>query len=173
MQGPSWRDCYKCKGNQCCTFIVFWGQLLLELANTPILIQETLKELYIFNHLPQNWDLKKYSPGTKDKAGDQWGGARAQRLLGLAYTLAFLCLLRVDEVLNIQSQDLVVLSPTKLELTLPFRKTEQYGGVSIIHVADVWTLIFPLHLKRSSLLSYMSNLRNLPISALSGPMGSG
>ncbi len=87
----------------------------------PTMIQETLRRLYIFNHLPENWDLKEYSPGSQNKAGDQWGGACAQRLLGLAYTLAFLCLLRVDEVLKIQSQDLIVLDdPTQLQLTLPF-----------------------------------------------------
>ena len=101
----------------------------------PAMLQETLKRLYIFNHLPENWDLKKYSPGTKDKASDQWGGARGRRLLALAYTLAFLCLLRVDEVLKIQSQDLIVLSPTMLQLTLPFRKTDQVGGVSNFQVA--------------------------------------
>ncbi|KAN0137248.1 hypothetical protein V8E53_004958 [Lactarius tabidus] len=98
---------------------------------------ETLKRLYIFNHLPENWDLKKYSPGSKNKAGDQWGGPCARRLLGLAYTLAFLCLLRVDEVLNIQSQDLIVLGTTgkQLKLTLPYRKTSQLGAIKpfILH----------------------------------------
>ena len=91
--------------------------------------------LYIFNHQPENWVVKKYSPGTKDKSGDQWGGARARRLLELAYTLSFLCLLRVDEVLKIQSQDLILLpstedTPPRLQLTLPFRKTDQHGGMS-------------------------------------------
>jgi hypothetical protein len=86
--------------------------------------------LYTFNHLPENWDLKEYTPGTKDKAHDQWGGPRARRLLGLAYSLAFLCLLRVDEVLKIKSQDIVLLDDNKLQLTLPFRKTSQFGGES-------------------------------------------
>jgi hypothetical protein len=91
--------------------------------------QGILEQMYTFNHRPENWDLKGYTPGTKNKADDEWGGPRARRLLELAYTLAFNCLLRVDEVLKIQSQDLVLLTDKKLELTLPFRKTNQFGGV--------------------------------------------
>jgi hypothetical protein len=92
--------------------------------------QETLKKLYKFNLKPENWTLKPYTPGTKHKAGDQWGGPRARRLLVLAYTLAFSCLLRADEVLKIQSHDLTLLDPDRLELKLPFRKTSQFGCVS-------------------------------------------
>lgn len=60
-----------------------------------------------------------------------WCGPRGLRLLNLVYALAFSCLLRIDEVLKIQYQDLV---PTMvsgrgiLTLRLPFRKTEQFGG---------------------------------------------
>jgi hypothetical protein len=89
--------------------------------------------MYIFNHSPENWDLKPYASGTKDKAGGQWGGPRARRLLELAYTIAFICLLRVDEVLKIKSQDFTLLSDdkgTRLQLQLSYRKTNQYGGVS-------------------------------------------
>ncbi|KAH9032486.1 hypothetical protein EDB85DRAFT_1865142 [Lactarius pseudohatsudake] len=91
---------------------------------------DTLKKLYDFNRRPENWDLKDYTPGTKKKDGDQWGGPRARRLLQLAFTLAFSCLLRVDEVLKIQSHDFVLLDAHTLVLTLPFRKTSQFGGES-------------------------------------------
>ena len=87
-------------------------------------------KMYIFNHKPENWDVKEYTQGTKKKANDQWGGGRARRLLELAYTIAFTCLLRVDEVLKIQCQDIIPLDDKRLELTLPFRKTDQFGGVS-------------------------------------------
>jgi hypothetical protein len=50
-------------------------------------------------------------------------------LLELAYTLAFNCLLHVDELLKIESKDLILLSETQLQLTLPFQKTNQFGGV--------------------------------------------
>jgi hypothetical protein len=93
--------------------------------------QETLKRLHHFNHRPENWGLKDYAPGTKRKADDQWGGGHARRLLELAFTISFTCLLRVDEVLKIQSHDLILTDGgRKLRLTLPFRKTSQFGGAS-------------------------------------------
>ena len=99
-----------------------------------VMTQETLNRLYHFNHRQENWDIKDYTPGTKKKASDQsqpeWGGGRARWLLQLAFAIAYTCLLRVDEVLKIQSHDLILLSERKLQLTLPFRKTDQYGGMS-------------------------------------------
>ncbi|KAJ7362938.1 hypothetical protein DFH08DRAFT_664383, partial [Mycena albidolilacea] len=59
---------------------------------------------------------------------DDWGGARARRFLTLAYALSFLCLLRFDEVLKIQMHDIEWISDTCIKLTLPFRKTNQFGG---------------------------------------------
>lgn len=99
--------------------------------------QENLKRLYAFNNCAENWDLKEYTPGTKEKAGDQWGGPCAQWLLGLAYSLAFLCLLHVDEVLKIKSQDIIILDDNKLQVTLPFRKTSQFGGVFNFQVVGI------------------------------------
>jgi hypothetical protein len=48
-------------------------------------------------------------------------------MLAAAYTLAFWCMLRVDEVLKIKMAH-VQLSDTVVRLTLPYRKTHQYGG---------------------------------------------
>jgi hypothetical protein len=94
------------------------------------LTQETLKKLYNFNRTSDSWDLKGHTAGSKKSSSDQWGGGRARRLLQLAYTIAFTCLLRVDEVLKIQSKDITLLNEDKLMLTLQFRKTSQCGGVS-------------------------------------------
>ncbi|KAJ7737404.1 hypothetical protein B0H14DRAFT_3117790 [Mycena olivaceomarginata] len=63
------------------------------------------------------------------KLPTDWGGGRARRLLMLAYVLSFLCLLRFDEVLKIQMHDIEWISDTCIKLTLPFRKTNQFGGV--------------------------------------------
>ncbi len=95
-----------------------------------VMTQDTLKRLYDFNQRSENWDLKGYTPGTRNRAGDQWGGGHTRRLLGLAFTLAFSCLLRADEVLKIKSQDIVLIGEHRLELTVPFRKTSQYGSES-------------------------------------------
>ena len=60
----------------------------------------------------------------------EWGGPRLCMMLQCIYTIAFLCLLRFDEVLQIQLKDIEVIDKLKgyIKLTLPFRKTHQYGG---------------------------------------------
>ena len=116
--------------------LLLWKDVRLD-TDLLVMAQDTLKSLYDFNLRSQNWDLKDYAPGTKEKAHTQWGGGRARRLLHLAYTVAFTCLLRVDEVLKIQSHDFILLGDNKLQLTLPFRKTSQYAGVSDLLMAVV------------------------------------
>jgi hypothetical protein len=53
-------------------------------------------------------------------------------MMNLAYALAFLCLLRLDEVLNIKVENISVLNTTtgKTKIVLSFRKTRQGGGNS-------------------------------------------
>ncbi|KAG2119958.1 hypothetical protein BD769DRAFT_1749584 [Suillus cothurnatus] len=93
--------------------------------------------LYYFNHRPENWKIQVYQPGSRQPPCDtgssgspQWAGGRVRRFLHAAYTIAFLCLLRSDEVLKIQYQDLEFSEskPGFVVLTLPFRKTHQNGG---------------------------------------------
>jgi len=61
--------------------------------------------------------------------GRAWnGGGRLRRMLQCIYNIAFLCLLRFDEVLKIQAHHLEVVSWEEIKLTLPFRKTHKYGG---------------------------------------------
>ncbi|KAJ7648509.1 DNA breaking-rejoining enzyme [Mycena rosella] len=93
--------------------------------------QETLRKVYDFNHQPEVAEIKEYAAGSRKqmKGPHEWGGGRARRLLHLAYVLAFLCLLRFDEVLKIQMQDIEWVSETCIKLTLPYRKTNQFGGV--------------------------------------------
>jgi len=59
-----------------------------------------------------------------------WGGAKLRIMLQCIYTIAFLCLLRFDEVLRIELKNIEVVDKFKghIKLTLPFRKTHQYGG---------------------------------------------
>jgi len=79
------------------------------------------------------WTIKDYAGGSRSHRQEnptlhEWGGGRTRRLLQAAYTLAFLCLLRFDEVLKIQAQDINLISETCIALSLPFRKTDQFGG---------------------------------------------
>src|SRR5260221_6376490 len=98
--------------------------------------QETLKPMYELNIKRDIWVTRTSTAGIRDKddgtAVKQWCLGRARHLVTLAYNLAFTCLLRFDEVLKIQSHDLTLLSePSRLMVTLPFRKTNQFGGVCV------------------------------------------
>ena len=79
----------------------------------------TVQPLSRLRHLENSKDL-------------HWGGARLRMMLQCIYTIAFLCLLRFDEVLRIELKDIEVVDKLKghIKLTLPFRKTHQYGGLS-------------------------------------------
>ncbi|CAA7260796.1 unnamed protein product [Cyclocybe aegerita] len=92
--------------------------------------KEILEDLYDFNHHPENWDLKAYVPGSHSERPSlhQWGGPLACRALGAIYTVAFLCLLRSNEVLKICCKH-VEFHKDGMTLTLPFRKTHQDGGI--------------------------------------------
>ncbi|KAG2112581.1 uncharacterized protein F5147DRAFT_632239 [Suillus discolor] len=89
--------------------------------------QDILFKLYHHNHLDENWAIQPYQPGERLNS-HHWGGGRARRLLQAAYTIAFVCMLRFDEVLKIQVHDFGVFEKG-VTLHLPFRKTHQNGGV--------------------------------------------
>ncbi|KAF9442777.1 hypothetical protein P691DRAFT_626746, partial [Macrolepiota fuliginosa MF-IS2] len=93
-----------------------------------------MRQLYEYNTEPSQYSLIYASKHSQqDPAIDgNWAGPILQRLLYLAYTLAFTCLLRIDELLKI-TMDHVELDDEydpyckTLKLTLPFWKTNQYG----------------------------------------------
>ncbi|KAJ3892984.1 hypothetical protein GG344DRAFT_44188, partial [Lentinula edodes] len=94
---------------------------------------EYIGRMYDFNHRPENWNIRPYQPSKRNKENEnqQWGGPRFRRQLHLAYTIAHSCLLRVDEVLKIQAHEIRLVPGRRkcLEITLPFRKTNQFGKV--------------------------------------------
>jgi hypothetical protein len=89
-----------------------------------------MKMLYHRNHQDDAWKIKDYAAGSRTQvpSSHEWGGGRTRRLLQAAYTIAFLCLLRFDEVLKIQAHDIEIVGKDCFKLTLPFRKTSQFGG---------------------------------------------
>ncbi|KAL0564048.1 hypothetical protein V5O48_018007 [Marasmius crinis-equi] len=115
---------------------------------------ELLGKLYDFNL--KHYDIKDYAPKKRaKKSGDaegssqtadqmsepwEWGGGRFRRLLHCAYTIAFACLLRVDEVLKIQVHDVELEEDNdgwKMKVTLPFRKTEQFGDIQPFYLRQL------------------------------------
>jgi len=95
-----------------------------------------LKKLYDFNY---NFPI--YRLGEAPRVSDivdvhddhSWGQGRLRLMLQCIYTIAFLCLLRFDEVLKIQAHHLEVVDEAtgEIKLTLPFRKTHKYGGTIV------------------------------------------
>jgi len=88
-----------------------------------------IKKLYDFNHSFPVYRLGEAPIVQNDKT---WGGGRLRLMIQCIYTIAFLCLLRFDEVLKIQAHHLEVIDEGRgeVKLTLPFRKTHKYGGSS-------------------------------------------
>lgn len=95
-----------------------------------------MRKIYDFNHQDHIWKIKDYAPGTRKANVHEWGGGRVRRLLFAAYTIAFLCLLRFDEVLKIQAHYIIIISETCIEISLPFRKTSQFGGKHYVYFKD-------------------------------------
>lgn len=93
-------------------------------------MQEIVRRMWVHNHLPENWLIKKYAPTKRsEKDPNVWGFGVSRRLLQVAYTISLLCLLRFDEVLKIQMQDIEFMDNMRcIKITLPFRKTHQGGG---------------------------------------------
>ena len=61
-------------------------------------------------------------------------GSLQRKALQCIYTLAFLCLLRGDEVLKLCFEHLVCGEDENMayiKVTLPFRKTHQFGGLCL------------------------------------------
>ncbi|KAF8171267.1 hypothetical protein BJ912DRAFT_803165, partial [Pholiota molesta] len=62
----------------------------------------------------------------------RWGGPMARRELEAIYTVAFICLLRSDEVLKIKHEHIEIDDENEtITLTLRFRKTQQSGGLHL------------------------------------------
>ncbi|KAK7053588.1 DNA breaking-rejoining enzyme [Favolaschia claudopus] len=92
---------------------------------------EILAALYHYNNLPEVREIKPVTRRKRTEPVDpnQWGGGRSRLMLHAVYVIAFLCLLRFDEALKIQLQDIRRINEHSFELTLPFRKTSQYGEI--------------------------------------------
>lgn len=92
--------------------------------------EDVLKQLYEYNTAFQDEE----GPSTRKRKAERpenWGGSSLRIMLIFIYLLAFLCLLRFDEVLRIQWDWITPESykgGMRLKLTLPFQKTHQYGG---------------------------------------------
>jgi hypothetical protein len=94
--------------------------------------EEDIKLMY---NSSEKWARPIKTGGFTDLGKDErinWGGYQRRAMMHLAYTLAFLCLLRFDEVLKIEAHYIEVVGlfdlrgeeVGEIKLTLPFRKTK-------------------------------------------------
>ncbi|KAF7306269.1 hypothetical protein MIND_00417800 [Mycena indigotica] len=91
---------------------------------------DMLYKLYHYNNQPEIAQINPVTRKSRNKSNiDNWCGGRTRAMLHAVYVLAFLCLLRFDEALKIQHQDIKRLDEHSFEVTLPFRKTSQYGDI--------------------------------------------
>jgi hypothetical protein len=95
--------------------------------------QEIMRRLNEYNQRSDISVVKKWlgssSSTTNTQSHDGWGGGRTRKCLLALFTIAFVCLLRFDEVLKIQAHDIKVINSKCIQLSLPFRKTAQNGGL--------------------------------------------
>src|SRR5882762_2731202 len=93
--------------------------------------EDTLRHLHDFN-IAFEEDDGPNSQKRKQERPENWAGHSIRIMLLLIYIISFLCLLRFDEVLNIK-WSWINLECHKgrncIKLSLPFRKTHQFGGV--------------------------------------------
>ncbi|PPR02923.1 hypothetical protein CVT26_009778 [Gymnopilus dilepis] len=93
-----------------------------------------IRKLYDFNNSEGRDIILPYS-GSTPRSEKEWGGPRARLLVHAVVTLAFVCLLRVDEVLKLQFEDITQHPGDRLQIILPFRKNSQFGGIKPF---DLW-----------------------------------
>jgi integrase len=110
--------------------------------------EETLQKLHNFN-LSFEEEEGPDSRKCKAERPENWAGHSIRVMLLLIYIIAFLCLLRFDEVLNIKwswIQLETYKGRKRIKLSLPFRKTHQYGGKNVwIHLDLHLMSICPRH----------------------------
>lgn len=105
-----------------------------------------MKKFYDFNTKFPQQEISRRKRDKKKEDGAQWAGYNIRMMLLLLYTLAFLCLLRYDEALQIRWSDLILTHVEGklycLEVRLPFRKTHQTGGelVAITNITSLLTV---------------------------------
>ena len=105
------------------------------------LTSDVLRKMYTYNRADGRSDIKSYVQHGKGEK--TWRHARHRLLVHAVATIAFVCLLRLDEAANLRYDDLVIHSPTHIEVTLHSRKTHQYSGLSHFCQSIMLLITFP------------------------------
>lgn len=93
------------------------------------LTSDQIRQMYAYNLAEERSTVQIVTSRVKDK--EAWGSPRHRLLVHAVTTLAFNCLLRLDEVLNLRFEDMQLRNGTVV-ITLSSRKTHQFGGLCSI-----------------------------------------
>jgi integrase len=90
------------------------------------LTSDQIRQMYDYNMAEGRSTVQNLTSRVKGKV--IWGSPRHRLLVHAVTTLAFNCLLRLDEVLNLRFED-IELRDDSAVVTLSSRKTHQFGGL--------------------------------------------
>ena len=88
---------------------------------------DMIRAIYAFNQAEGRCKIGEYC-GSTSRAEKEWATPRKRLLVHAVVTIAFVCLLRIDEVLNLKFEDVKILGDNSISITLETRKTDQYGS---------------------------------------------
>ncbi|EEB89550.1 hypothetical protein MPER_12335, partial [Moniliophthora perniciosa FA553] len=107
--------------------------------------EEDIRLMYNVTRAPIQEVKSIPSKPRKDRNPSDWGGHRLFRQVHFIYVISFICLLRIDEALKIRANDIDISYDKHgilMTLTLPFRKTHQFGDIKPFYLRE-----FPEELK--------------------------
>jgi len=90
------------------------------------LTSDVIRKIFTYNQADGRSIVQLFVP--HGKAKDTWGSPRHRLLVHAVLTMAFVCLLRIDEVLNLRFEAIQFHSPEQIEIELFSRKTHPFGG---------------------------------------------
>ncbi|KAF8958230.1 hypothetical protein BDZ97DRAFT_1668802, partial [Flammula alnicola] len=91
---------------------------------------DIIKQMFDFNNLSENLIPRPIRQTSRqEKSLADWGGPRARMLVHAVVCLAFVCLLRSDEVLNLRVEDVEFIDSHTISVTLPSRKNSPFGKI--------------------------------------------
>jgi integrase len=94
------------------------------------LTSEVIRKIYAFNQAEGRCEVQAFIPHTRGKTNESWGTPRRRLLVHAVLTMAFVCLLRIDEALNLCFEDIKIHSSERIEIDLFSRKTHPFGGIA-------------------------------------------
>ncbi len=102
---------------------------------------DILRKMYHYNQAERRSDIFAGTEKSPQKSVKTWGSPRRRIFVHAVVTIAFVCLMRIDEVLNLQFEDVKSSGTNRLSITLESRKTHQYGGWSLVSIFSYSLLI--------------------------------